>query len=516
MKKLLLIGLLLLCNIAFGQFELETTYPDGTFNQITSMNFRSNGNVIITEKNGIITELEYTSDGIVEIELADLTDRVFSAFNEQGLQDVTLTDNPNVLIVSYSARLSYLYPNETDDFTGSFSITSRYNTSTGQEVILNRVPIIAGNHDGKATTIGNDGMLYIACGDGASGGFLQSMIDRGYILAGSITTNRLRALQVETMLGKTLRIDPMTGLGLPDNPYYTGNGSDPASKVWTVGHRNPAFATYDEETGAFILGNTLGYLPQSIERVDRGGVGFGYPYVEGFGNGNAGADQIYPGTDDTLYSELYLGVSDDWDVSLDPDVGRWQAKRCLLSYDRNLDGTEVRFKDYDVPFPYFSVPDVNFNGQFGGGLGFIRGTMYGTDLDDALLIGDFSNNNLLAVRFDPNNPERPISGSLIYVEQFQPTDIQQHPITGEIWISFYGGEIKKLISPTLNIPPVNTTKLTMKYIVNTSYFQVLGETDIYSINGQKILTLKESGYHYLDKGVYFMMYNNNVKKFVVK
>lgn len=73
-----------------------------------------------------------------------------------------------------------------------------------------------GRHGGCRLLFGPDGALYIGTGDNAAG---ENPQDRG------------------TMAGKVLRVDPVTGEGLPDNPFADAEDAA-AQRIWTLGHRN--------------------------------------------------------------------------------------------------------------------------------------------------------------------------------------------------------------------------------------------------------------------------------------
>jgi len=47
--------------------------------------------------------------------------------------------------------------------------------------------------------------------------------------------------------GKILRIDPITGEGLSDNPFYNGDADANRSKVYQLGLRNPFRITVDPD-----------------------------------------------------------------------------------------------------------------------------------------------------------------------------------------------------------------------------------------------------------------------------
>lgn len=83
------------------------------------------------------------------------------------------------------------------------------------------------NHNGGGLAIGPDNMLYIAMGDG-----------------GSANDPERRALDMSTLLGKILRIDPRPtgGYTVPsDNPFITSESPE----IWSIGLRNPWRFTFD-------------------------------------------------------------------------------------------------------------------------------------------------------------------------------------------------------------------------------------------------------------------------------
>ena len=123
--------------------------------------------------------------------------------------------------------------------------------------------------DGTTHTIGTvlfgrDGALYVGNGDG---------IDFG--------SENMRAQNIDSLAGKILRIDPLTGNGYPDNPFYDGDPTSNRSKVYALGMRNPFRFIVHPTTGALWLGDVGNH---TWEEVSSGGAGvnFGWPCYEGF------------------------------------------------------------------------------------------------------------------------------------------------------------------------------------------------------------------------------------------
>ncbi len=131
------------------------------------------------------------------------------------------------------------------------------------------------NSDSISHTIGElvfgpDGALYVSTGDGAS---FNQVDPRG-----------VRVQDVDNLSGKILRIDPISGDGLPDNPFYSE--SDPTanrSKVFQYGLRNPFRFAIDQLNGKVFVGDVGWTKWEEINQGTRG-ANFGWPYYEG-GNG---------------------------------------------------------------------------------------------------------------------------------------------------------------------------------------------------------------------------------------
>ena len=131
-------------------------------------------------------------------------------------------------------------------------------------------------HNTGSIEFGPDGALYVSVGDGT-----LAILDTG----------AFRSQDLDNLSGKILRIDPLTGEGLEDNPFFDGDPNSNRSKVYQYGLRNPFRIAIHPETGQVYNGDT-GW--NTWEEVNTGpaGTNFGWPYYEGARGGNAPTEQF--------------------------------------------------------------------------------------------------------------------------------------------------------------------------------------------------------------------------------
>jgi glucose/arabinose dehydrogenase len=127
------------------------------------------------------------------------------------------------------------------------------------------------NHNGGQLAFGPDGYLYVALGDGGSGG---DPFDH--------------AQSLTTLLGKILRIDvDRTDPGLayaipPDNPSWPGVPFA-RREIWAYGLRNPWRFSFDRATGDLLVADVGQRLIEEVDLLPagRGGLNLGWRRKEG-------------------------------------------------------------------------------------------------------------------------------------------------------------------------------------------------------------------------------------------
>ncbi len=216
----------------------------------------------------------------------DIQDRVGDGGNEQGL--LGLAFDPKF------DENGFFYVNYTDN--GGDTIISRYQVSptdpnqaiADSEIMLLKVNQPYENHNGGHLAFGPDGYLYIALGDGGSGGDPQG-----------------NGQNLNTHLGKILRIDVSASPYLipGDNPFANSGALSTTGmpEIWAFGLRNPWRFSFDRQTGDMYIGDVGQGEWEEIDFLAAGtpgGGNFGWNIFEGThpyeGSTPAGAALIGP------------------------------------------------------------------------------------------------------------------------------------------------------------------------------------------------------------------------------
>jgi uncharacterized repeat protein (TIGR03806 family) len=179
-----------------------------------------------------------------------------------------------------TSRIAYLSYTRTPPGGGMQSVISRFQSTDdgltlnpASEQMLLTIDQPYDNHNGGGIMFGPDGHLYIALGDGGSGG--------DPLNNAQTTTN---------LMGAILRIG-VTETGdysIPaDNPFAgnprctTGQGAADCPEIFAWGLRNPWRFSFDRASGRLWAGDVGQNSREEIDIIERGG-NYGWRYREGF------------------------------------------------------------------------------------------------------------------------------------------------------------------------------------------------------------------------------------------
>ena len=247
--------------------SIELAYPNLTFERpiyFAAANDAS-GEVYVVEQAGkilIFTDSAETTSADVFLDLSEL---VNAGGQEQGL--LGLAFHPN-----YTDN-GYFYVNYTDENGTIIARYTRDSNDTRKADPLSGVVMLSfdqpyANHNGGQLAFGPGGYLYIATGDGGSGGDPEN-----------------NAQNLTNLLGKILRIDVDTQNGgmmyaIPsDNPFF-GNDEGNRAEIFAYGLRNPWRFSFDSEGTLWVADVGQGQY-EEIDHVVSGG-NYGWSVKEGF------------------------------------------------------------------------------------------------------------------------------------------------------------------------------------------------------------------------------------------
>lgn len=253
--------------------SLVDAFPNLTFSGPVDIANAGDGRLFIVEQAGRIRVTPLDPGSTQALIFLNITDRVGSG-GERGL--LGLAFHPNY------ADNGYFYVNYTN-LSGNtrvsrFQVTADPNAANpNSELILMEFNQPFSNHNGGDVAFGPDGYLYIATGDGGSGGDPNNN--------GQTTS---------TLLGNILRID-VDGGGLspdcdadgnytipPDNPLLTAPAA--CDEIWAYGLRNPWRISFDRATGDLFIADVGQNAWEEINlqpAASAGGENYGWRCYEG-------------------------------------------------------------------------------------------------------------------------------------------------------------------------------------------------------------------------------------------
>jgi len=253
-----------------GPIVLQEAFPSLSFNR--PVDFQHAGDntdrIFIVEQRGVISVFPNDSEVAEKSIFLNIASRVKDQGNEEGL--LGLAFHPN-----YESN-GYFYVNYTAA-SPNRTVISRFQASSGNpnvadansELVILEIPQPFSNHNGGQVSFGPDGYLYIASGDGGSGGDPQNHGQR-----------------LETLLGAILRIDINSqedgrNYTIPaDNPFV-GNSESHREEIYAYGLRNPWRFSFDPQNDWLWTGDVGQNRAEEIDIITNGG-NYGWRIMEGF------------------------------------------------------------------------------------------------------------------------------------------------------------------------------------------------------------------------------------------
>lgn len=264
-KSILLVFVLCFTSFSFSQSVTLDLFASGFSSSVDIQN-AGDERLFVVEQSGVIKILnpDGTTNPTPFLDIQSIVDFA----GERGL--LGLAFHPDY------ASNGYFYVHYSDN-AGDTQI-SRFSVDggdpdvadVGSEFQLLNVEQPFGNHNGGTITFGPDGYLYIALGDGGSGGDPNNY-----------------AQNTELLLGKILRIDVDTPGGNtnysipPDNPF----AGDPinAEEIWAIGLRNPFRMSIDFTDNKIWIGDVGQNGREEVNSADvtEAAVNYGWRCYEG-------------------------------------------------------------------------------------------------------------------------------------------------------------------------------------------------------------------------------------------
>ncbi len=222
--------------------------------------------IFIVEQAGTIRIIQAGS--LLPAAFMDVTSKVESG-GEKGLLGLAFHPNFSAnprFYVDYTRRLSTgRLQSVIAEYQVSAADPNQADPTSERQILMVDQPF--DNHNGGQLAFSPDGFLYIAFGDGGSGG---DPLGNGQ--------------KTDILLGKILRIgvDPPFAAGKqyaipPDNPFVTGGG---LPEIWAFGLRNPWRFSFDGVDGRLFAGDVGQDNWEEVDIITKGG-NFGWNIMEG-------------------------------------------------------------------------------------------------------------------------------------------------------------------------------------------------------------------------------------------
>ena len=253
-----------------GPIMLIEAFPKLSFNRPVDLQHAGDNTdrIFIVEQRGVISVFPNENQVSNKRIFLNIESKVNDSGNEEGLLGLAFHpeyESNGYFYVYYSAS------------SPRRSVISRFQVSStdpdiadsNSELVLLEIPQPFSNHNGGQLSFGPDGYLYIASGDGGSGGDPQNHGQR-----------------LETLLGTILRIDVNRREGgnnyaIPSDNPFVGNAEGNREEIYAYGLRNPWRFSFDSKTDQLWTGDVGQNRAEEINIITKGG-NYGWRTMEGF------------------------------------------------------------------------------------------------------------------------------------------------------------------------------------------------------------------------------------------
>ena len=250
-----------------GTFTVEDVFPDMDFDRPLDLQHAGDGSdrIYVVEQAGRINVL--SGVGAPEpLLFLNITDRVDDSGFEMGL--LGLAFHPEFLTGQPYFFVNYTNSSSTVISRFTVNVDNTYSVDPASEEILLTFAQPFRNHNGGQVSFGPDGYLYIATGDGGSGGDPQGH-----------GQNR------RTLHGNILRIDvdnqdPGLSYAIPQDNPFAGNTEGYREEIYAYGLRNPWRFSFDPPTGRLWVADVGQNEVEEINIVESG-KNYGWNIMEG-------------------------------------------------------------------------------------------------------------------------------------------------------------------------------------------------------------------------------------------
>lgn len=250
-----------------NRFMIQDAFPGRSFDRPLDLQHAGDGSgrLFVVEQGGRIYVIGNSSAADTRLFL-DISDRIDDSGNEMGLLGLAFhpafEDNGS-FFVNYTDR------NNTVISRFTVNPDNPDSADPASEEVLLTFSQPYSNHNGGQLAFGpDDGYLYIATGDGGSGGDPHG-----------------NAQNRETLLGKILRIDvdnqdPGLNYAIPLENPFTGNTESYRQEIYAYGLRNPWRFSFDPLTNRLWAADVGQDRIEEIDLIEKGG-NYGWNIMEG-------------------------------------------------------------------------------------------------------------------------------------------------------------------------------------------------------------------------------------------